>query len=164
MTLPDSSTLSYEYDAAHRLTAISNSLGERTEYAHDDMGNVTRTDIKSGVGTIIATQSAAFDELGRIMQQIGASSQITAFGYDPNDNLTSVTDPLNEQTLFAFDTLDRLIKETDALSGEVDQAYDDQDNLASLEDQRNLTTSFTHNGFGEVIQEVSPDRRHDLHV
>lgn len=37
-------------------------------------------------------------------------------------------------------------------------AYDDGDNLTAYEDERELVTTFVYNGFGEVVQEVSPDR------
>lgn len=164
VTLPDASYLDYTYDAARRLIRIANALGEKIEYGRDAMGNATGVDVKTSGGSIVRSQTATFDELGRLLQDIGASAQITAYGWDDNDNLTSVTDPLTHTTSFAFDALDRLVQATDALSGETDLTYDGQDNLASLADPRSVTTSFVRNGFGEAIQETSPDRGTTVHV
>src|SRR3546814_19284706 len=75
VTLPDGSNLFYENDAAHRLTAIANRLGERIEYALDAMGNRTAEVLRSDSGTIVRSQSQICDELGRLLQSIGAGSQ-----------------------------------------------------------------------------------------
>ena len=164
LTLPDGSWLDYTWDAAHRLAQVTNGLSEKIEYTRDAMGNVTRTDVKSAGGTIVRTQSAAFDELGRLLRDVGAVAQSTAYGYDRNDNLTSLTDPLSHATAFAYDALDRLVRQTDALAGETDRAWDSRDGLASLADARDVTTSFVRNGFGEEIQEASPDRGTTVYV
>ena len=41
VTLPDGSFLSYGYDAAHRLTSITDNLGNRIAYTLDSAGNRT---------------------------------------------------------------------------------------------------------------------------
>lgn len=107
---------------------------------------------------------ARCDELGRLLRDVGAVAQSTAYGYDRNDNLTSLTEPLSHATAFAYDALDRLVRQTDALAGETDRAWDSRDGLASLADARDVTTSFVRNGFGEEIQEASPDRGTTVYV
>src|SRR5262249_39673862 len=106
---PDGVRLEYEYDNARRLTAGENSLGERIEYTLDDMGNRTAEKIKNSGGTIVRSMTRTYDELGRLLQSIGAGSQTTAYAYDKNDNATSITDPLSGVTAQAYDALDRLI-------------------------------------------------------
>ena len=157
VTLPDGQQLLYEYDAAQRLTAIANARGERMEYTLDAMGNVTSDVLRSDSGAIVRSQTQVYDELGRLLQQVGAASQTTSFGYDLNSNQTSITDPLNGPTTQAFDGLDRLVQMIDPLSGITGYGYDAQDNLVTVTDQRGLVTTYTHNGFGEVIQQESPD-------
>jgi YD repeat-containing protein len=152
VTLPDGSRLTYEYDDAHRLTAIANELGERIEYTLDEMGNRTVEVLRADGGAIVRSQTRAFDELGRLLEHLGAASQVTAFGYDTNGNLTSTTDPLSGVLAQAFDPLDRLVQQTDPESGVTTYAYDAEDNLVSVTDPRGLTTTYTYNGFGEVIQ------------
>ena len=157
VALPDGSRLFYEYDSAKRLTAIANDLDERIEYTLDAMGNRTAEVVRSDSGTIVRSQSQVFDELGRLLQRIGAGSQVFAYGYDAEGNQVSITDPLSGMTAQAFDALDRLVQQTDPLSGLTGYAYDAQDNLISVTDPRGLATTYTYNGFGEVIQLESPD-------
>ncbi|WP_420347619.1 RHS repeat-associated core domain-containing protein [Pelagibius sp.] len=157
VTQPDGQQLLYEYDAAQRLTAITNAQGERIEYTLDAMGNVTGEVLRSDTGAIVRSQTRVFDELGRLLQQVGAATQTTTFGYDLNSNLTSITDPLNGPTTQAFDSLDRLVQMTDPLNGITGYGYDAQDNLVTVTDPRGLVTTYTYNGFGEVIQLESPD-------
>ncbi len=157
VTQPDGQQLLYEYDAAQRLTAIANAHGERIEYTLDAMGSVTGEVLRSDTGAIVRSQTRVFDELGRLLQQVGAATQTTTFGYDLNSNLTSITDPLNGPTAQAFDALDRLVQMTDPLNGITGYGYDAQDNLVTVTDPRGLVTTYTYNGFGEVIQLESPD-------
>ena len=117
ITSADGLRIDYEHDDAHRLTAIKNGLGERIEFTLNVMGNRTQTKIKSSTGTILKTQSKIFDELGRLLQSVGASSQTTSFEYDDNGNVVEVTDPRTAVTGNAFDALDRLVQWTDALTG-----------------------------------------------
>jgi len=157
ITLPDGSELNYAYDDAQRLTKVSNLDGEEIVYTLDLMGNITKEEIKDAGGTLKKTQTRTFDELGRMLKSIGAGTQETAFSYNKNDDLKTVTDPKSNVTTNAYDALNRLITVTDALTNDADTAYDAADNLTGVTDQRSLTTSYVHNGFGDVIRRTSPD-------
>ena len=157
---PDGSELSYEYDSARRVTAVFNALGERIEYTLDAMGNRTAETVKSDSGTIIRSQTAVFDEIGRLLQSLGAVSQTTAYAYDGDSNLETITDPLSRATGQAFDALHRLITVTDAVTptaGITTYGYDAADNLVSVTDPRGLQTIYTVDGFGFRIRTDSPD-------
>jgi YD repeat-containing protein len=154
---PDGVRLDYEYDNARRLTAVENSLGERIEYTLDDMGNRTAENIKDSGGGIVKSMTRSHDELGRLLSSIGAASQTTAYAYDKNDNVTSITDPLSGVTAQAYDALDRLISSTDPATEVTAYGYDDQDNLTSVTDARSVQTAYVVDGFGRVIQTASPD-------
>ncbi len=160
VTLPNGSYLDYEYDAAHRLTAISNNLGERQEYVLDVAGNITEERVKDAPGNIKRTQQTVYDELSRIHQMIGGAGQVAQYTYDQNGNqLSTVLDPsgLNQQTLQAFDALNRLSNMTDAYGNQSAYSYDARDNLISVTDQRSFTTSYTYDGLNNLIQLDSPD-------
>jgi RHS repeat-associated protein len=156
---PDGSRLEYEYDNARRLTAVENSLGERIEYTLDAMGNRTAENIRAvgSPGSIVKSMTSTYDTLGRLLSNIGASSQTTSYEYDDNSNVTEITDPLSGATVQAFDALDRLIQSTDPLSGDTDYAYDNRDNLTGVTDPRTIQTTYVYDGFGHVIQTASPD-------
>jgi len=161
---PDGVRLDYEYDNAHRLTALRNGQGERIEYTLDAMGNRTAEKIKNSGGAIVKSMTHTYDGLGRLLKNIGAASQTTTYAYDKNDNVTSITDPLNGVTAQAYDALDRLIASTDPANGATDYAYDNQDNLTSVTDPRGIATAYVYDGFGRVIQTASPDAGTTVYV
>jgi len=66
-------------------------------------------------------------------------------------------DPRSNVYAYAYDGLSRLIRETDEEGAQVNYGLNAQDQVASYSDPRNLVTSYVRNGFGEVIQKVSPD-------
>ncbi len=53
--------------------------------------------------------------------------------------------------------MNRIVSVTDALSGVASYTYDTAGNRDSASDQRALVTSYVHDGFGQVIQQSSPD-------
>ncbi|TAH32498.1 MAG: RHS repeat protein [Alphaproteobacteria bacterium] len=157
ITLPDGSFLQYGYDNAQRLTSIENNIGERVEFTLDAMGNRTETRIKNAASALVYQHNQVFDALGRLYRDIGALSQTVTFGYDKNDNNTSVQNPRLYNTTQAYDALNRLQTQTNALSGIVSRTYNGQDMVTNTTDQRNIATNYVYNGFGETIYETTPD-------
>lgn len=155
ITLPDGAQLLYTYDTAHRVTEVKNNAGESINYTLDAFGGVTQTQVKGMA--ITKTQTAVFDSLGRMLQQIGAYNETTTLAYDSVGNLLRATNALNNTATRSFDALNRLITSTDPLHNATTYAFDTQDNLSSVRDPRGLLTSYTYNGFGEVIAQSSPD-------
>ncbi len=97
ITRPDGSFLAYTYDAAHRLTQVSDAAGETISYTLDAMGDRTQTQIAASGGAIAKSQSQVFDDLGRLLQSIGAAGQTTGYAYDNNANLTADHRPAGER-------------------------------------------------------------------
>ncbi|MGB8436209.1 MAG: DUF6531 domain-containing protein, partial [Burkholderiales bacterium] len=97
VTFPDGGFLDYTYDAAHRLTGIADNLGNRIAYTLDAMGHRIREEAFDASGTLARTSARVYDPLNRLAQTVGASGEITAYGYDRHGNLTAVTDPLGRQ-------------------------------------------------------------------
>ena len=149
----------YVYDQAHRLTGVTNNLGESITYTLDALGNRTARVVKSSSATITKTQTATFDELGRVMANIGAASQTTTHAYDLNNNETMTTDPRSNAYGHAFDALDRLYQQIDPAPGTytTTTAFNAQDAATSVTDARSLVTYYVRDGFGDVIRQCSPD-------
>ena len=158
VTLPNGVFLEYSYDNARRLTGIEDVAGNTITYTLDDAGNITQEDINTSTPTLKYTHSQVFDELSRIIESVGASSQTAHYTYDANSLLTEYTDPDNNVTDYAYDPLRRLVTQTDALMGVETLGYNALGNMDSAEDQRGNTTSYTYNAFGDVTAESSPDR------
>ena len=81
----------------------------------------------------------------------------TAYGYDNNGNLTSVTDPLNHQTANGYDALNRVTQVTDPANGVSSYGYDPLDQLRSVQDPRNLATIYTVDALGTTTTTQGPD-------
>lgn len=154
---PDGSYLAYEYDAAHRLMAMSNNLGERTEYTRDLASNITRTEFKDVGGTLRLAHDREYDTLGRLHKVLGQNGQVNTHLYDPANNPTNSSDVLGNGTIQTFDALNRLSTVTDALNGVVTYTYNAQDHITSVTDAKGNTTSYDYDGLGNLLAMTSPD-------
>ncbi len=157
VTLPDGSFTEMEYDAAQRLYAIENNLGERIEYTLDNAGNRTAQTIKASGGSVTFSHTQGYDELSRVISDTGANSQNTSFLYDTNGNEQQRTDALSNATSKAYDALDRVSVLTDANTKTVGFTYDDYDRIKTVTDQRGLVTTYSYNDFGDLTSIDSPD-------
>ena len=68
MTLPDGGTVAYVYDGAHRLTDITDGLGNHIHYTLDNMGNHTAENTYDPGGTLHRTHSRVFNALNELYQ------------------------------------------------------------------------------------------------
>lgn len=159
ITLPTGGFLQYTYDSASRVTQVANDKGETIALTPDAMGNVTQSTVKDASGAIRQQESTVYDELGRLIQTIGAASTTpTTFAYDKLGNPTSTVDGRGKTWSNSFDQLNRLVTATNPESQSVNLGYDIRDNLTDHKDARNLETTRVTDGFGDVISETSPDR------
>lgn len=160
VTLPDSSFLSYTYDAAHRLKEIGDNLGNRILYTLDAMGNRTLEEVRDPANALAQTRSRVYSSLNRLAQEIGAAGQMTAYAYDNQGNVTAIDGPLAgtvDVTANLYDALNRLTRVTDPNSGQVNYGYNPLDQLTSVTDPRTLVTSYGYDGLNNLNQQVSPD-------
>ncbi|WP_300578183.1 RHS repeat-associated core domain-containing protein [Phenylobacterium sp.] len=158
LTLPEGGWLAYDYDAANRLTRISNNRGQERVLTVNAVGEPTTLTTSSASSIVTQQQARAYDELGRLIAVTGAGSQSTAFGYDKVGNVTSITDARGKLFSQTYDALNRVSTQTDPNGAVVELAYTPTDVLTQLEDARDNETSRIVDGFGLVIQELSPDR------
>lgn len=64
--LPDSSHVAYRYDDAHRLTDITDSLGNTVHYTLDPMGNRVREEVHDSAGRLTSQIERIYDALNRV--------------------------------------------------------------------------------------------------
>ncbi len=56
------------------------------------MGNRTGQDVRDSGSAIVRTASSTFDDLGRLLESLGAYvGEDTSYAYDHNDNTVGVT-------------------------------------------------------------------------
>jgi RHS repeat-associated protein len=156
-TLPDNSYLSYGYDNAHRVTSITNILGESQGITYNSASLMTQTLWKNSSGVTKRQHTATFDALGEKLTDVGGMSQSTSFTYDKNSNTLTVTDPLSHVTTNTWDSLNRLSTTKNAVQDLSSIKYDSHSRPLTVTDGRNNGTSYVYNGFGDTIQQNSPD-------
>ncbi|MBA3487431.1 MAG: RHS repeat protein, partial [Lysobacter sp.] len=147
-TLPDGNYTSFAYDAAHRLTDITDGEGNRTHYTLDNAGNKTREDTIGQNGTVMRTLSRVFNQLGQLQTSKDAYDRGTSFTYDANGNTDTVADALGRVTDSGHDPLNRLtqtIQDLGGINATTQFEYDAQDNLTAVVDPKSLATRYTYN-------------------
>jgi RHS repeat-associated protein len=157
VTQPDGSRLTLSYDAAHRLVGVTDRLGQKVGYTLDGLGDVTKATLAAAGGALAHIHTASYDQLGRLLQDIGGAGQATTYAYDGNGNRVSITDPLKRVTQQTFDALDRVTKIVNPEKGATTFVYDAQDRPVSVTDPNGNVTHYVYDGFGDVIETASPD-------
>jgi YD repeat-containing protein len=158
---PDGTQATYGYDAAHRLTTITDQLGETRRLTLDPLGNITQDQLSDPQGYVVRTQTQIFDNLGRLWKQIDALNNTTVLGYDPQSNLKTVTDPKPQTSTYGYDALNRVVSLTDAMTpthGVTNVVLDGLDQLTQVTAPNGAQTSYQVDGLGNVASESSPDR------
>ncbi|PIV36172.1 MAG: type IV secretion protein Rhs, partial [Lysobacterales bacterium CG02_land_8_20_14_3_00_62_12] len=162
ITQADGAYIAYVYDDAHRLTTISDNLGNSISYTLDAAGNRTAENTRDPSNTLTRNLGRVYDSLGRLHKTLTAPSgpnpaAETVYTYDANGNQDTVTDALNRVTNNDTDPLNRLIQTTDALLGQTHYRYDARDNLLQVTDAMGLATQYSYNGLNDQTQLISPD-------
>ena len=177
VTLPDGSFLDYTYDAAHRLTDMTDNLGNKIHYALDAMGNRTQEDTKDPSDTLTRQVERVYNTLNQhekliaVIETTPSVKHTTGYTYDANGNLKQTIDPRDPgitatgplpttPTVYGehtYDALNRVLSTRDNLGGVTTFAYDVFDNVTSVVDPEGLETRYVYNGFGELRQSDSPN-------
>ncbi len=117
MTDPNGSTTSYGYDAMGDLTSLTTDLGNATRYCYDAGGRMTHMIDPRAPGTETCSN------LG---------THTWDYGYDDANHLTSVEDPVANQTSYGFDPVGNLTSRTDGNTHVVHYDYDEANDLACV--------------------------------
>ncbi len=75
VTLPDSSSVSFAYDGAHRLTGAADSSGNSISYTLDAMGNRTQEQAKDPSGNLARQITRVFDSMNRPLKVTVGTTQ-----------------------------------------------------------------------------------------
>jgi len=123
--------LTYSWDAAHRLTGITDRLGY--------------------------TQTQVFDPLDRVIEQKNELNQSIFYQYDAANRLTQLKDANNNATNWTFDTLGRQLTETDPGGFVTTSSYDAVGNLTRQVDRRGKVIDFGYDGLDRRVTETWRD-------
>ena len=175
---PEATTLTFGYDAARRLTRITDGLGNYLEYTLDTEGNRTFEKTFDTTATLRKQLSQTFDIYNRLDTsgqanesvdysfapdgtldtQTAGGGAVTDYSYDALKRLTQVVqdqggtepDTANTTAVYGYDVADRLTAVTDPNSGSTSYGYDDLGNLVSQTSPDTGTSTFTYDGAGNL--------------
>lgn len=164
VTQPDGAYTDYTYDAAHRLTEISDGLGHRIHYTLDAAGNRIKEETFDPSQTLTREVTRAYNALGQLQSIVDGNQQTVAtYTYDANGDVDTSIDALGRVHDQTLDPLGRLIASISNLNGsgheraETGYGYDALDRLRKVTDPNGLTTSYTYNSLGDLLSLISPD-------
>ena len=171
ITDADGVKITYGYDAAHRLTTITDALGNVLQYTLDASGNRTaEKTFATGSSTPSRTLTRTYNTLGQLIQVVDGLNH-TVFdasasgSYDGNGNLLQSGDANGIVRQQSYDALNRLVQSIDNLNG-ADTAtrnttttlsWDALDRLTQVTDPSHLTTTYGYDGLGNLTSLSSPD-------
>jgi RHS repeat-associated protein len=160
MTQPDGASIQYAYDAAQRLTGISDNAGNTVTYTLNGAGERTAEATRDPAGVLQRTLSRAYNTLGQLQTVTDAYGRNTAYTYDAEGDPDTTTDALSRVTDNDHDPLGRLtrtLQDATGVAAETVFAYDVLDNMTQVRDPKGLNTDYTYNAFGELTRLQSPD-------
>ncbi|MGH8106525.1 MAG: hypothetical protein ACREO2_09410, partial [Arenimonas sp.] len=146
----------FTYDAAHRLTSISDPDNNSITYTLDNAGNRMAEATKDPSGVLARNVSRVYDMLGRLQATKNAAGNvISSLIYDANSNVDTSTDGLLRVADQDVDPLNRLIKTiqdkgTGKINATTQFEYDARDNLTRVIDPKSLNTVYTYNGLNDL--------------
>ncbi len=149
--------LTYGYDDASRLISISSSDGERIDFELDAAGNILSSKTYDSQNTLMQQHTNQYDELSRVIKDIGAASQTALVTYDAEGNPLTLTDAKLNPTEQTFDALNRLKLVKDSKLGQTQYTYNSKDQITSVRDARGNTTNYEYDGLGQLLKTTSPD-------
>lgn len=158
--LPGGATLTSTFDNAHRLTKVTDLLAQTINYTLDAAGNVTAATRDNSAETTKWSHGSSFDAAGRMLTDTGGAGQKWQYGHDAQGNVTSTIDPMaNPATAEVYDRLNRLIQVTDRAGGVTKYTLEPTFGwITKVVTPNGAATSYFFNGFGDMIEEISPDR------
>ncbi|MEM6471894.1 MAG: RHS repeat-associated core domain-containing protein [Planctomycetota bacterium] len=176
-TDPTGHSIDYEYDDAGRLERSTQFVFDSSTggfgflihlQTYDEAGNVTAQ--VDGLGN---ATNFAYDELGQLTSQTlpdpdgsgSLTSPLVSYTYDAAGRVETVTDPRGGVTTFAYDALGRRTSTTGVdpdgagpLAAPVSSlAYDVAGRVTSATDPLGEVTSFTYDVMGRVLTQSLPD-------
>jgi RHS repeat-associated protein len=174
ITRPDTAKINFDYNLSGLMTAIRSDDGERIDYSYDAMGNRLSETTKRADGTQASGIVRTFDEIGRMMTETFGLGRTHRYEYDKVGNAVRVYTARGGVYENSFDALNRLIGTITPDDALFNNYYDGDsqpvgglvtspgssaaNELGVFEDGQGAKTRFVRNAFGQVMQEISPDR------
>jgi RHS repeat-associated protein len=138
--------LQLQYDAAGRLIATGDALGNSAQQ-HYDLAN-NRETVADRLGN---ETTLVFDDRGNIVESISPEGYSTKFAYDADDNQIAVTNARGLTTHMEFDDRGNLLSVRNALGDEGRTAFNSFNDPISSTDQLGRTSMASYDALGNLV-------------
>ena len=170
ITDPDGVTTTFGYDTAHRLTQITDALGNYIQYTLDAAGDKTGESVYDSAGTLHKSLTRTFNTLGQLTSVVDGLNKTVlsasySDSYDANGNRVHTADALGTEQHMSYDALNRLTQTIDDYNGTdsltpnttTGIGYDALDRTTQITDPSGLDTTYGFDGLSDATGLVSPD-------
>jgi RHS repeat-associated protein len=132
-----------DFNADGTLDKNTDGKGSVTDYSYDNLLRLTQA-VQDQGGTDLATANA-----------------LTQYGYDIQDNLTSVTDANGGVTTYIYDDLGDLVSQASPDTGTVQFTRDEAGNVATQTDAKGQLFSYSYDFYNRLITFDAPGTEDD---
>lgn len=155
MKLDGSSHTGYTYDAANRLSTITNvPESATTTYSYNLADKLLSKALPNGV-----TTTYAYDGMSRLTRLKDEGTTVISdrqYTFNTANQIASITEPTRTRS-FTYDNVDRLTGATDTLFGNESYAYDAAGNRTSS----HRSSTYSHNSFNRLASTNSASYTYD---
>lgn len=144
-------TTTYAYDAAGRLTTVTDPAAGVTTTEYDAAGRVTAV-----VDALGRRTRYGYDTADRVVLTTFADHTTTTRTYDEAGNLATTTDQAGRTTTYEYDALDRLVKTTAPDGTATQTVYTPAGLVAATIDERGGRTDYVQDSAARVTTVVYP--------
>jgi RHS repeat-associated protein len=154
---PDGTAFRYTYDSAGHVTSITDPSGRTEQLNWSPAGELTSVVDPSGNTTLLSFNSSGQELSQTDPGTAPTGGQTTSYTYDPNGNLTSMTDGNGNTTSYTYDAFGHELSVTDPLGHVTTYSYDGAGNEISSTDAMNQTITYGYDTDGKLDQLKLPD-------
>jgi RHS repeat-associated protein len=153
----------FAYDAANRLGSRTDAFGTpdaaTTTFAYDGVGNVLEEkDARAALLGGPWSAKRTYDALNRLETETDGEGNVTTYGYDPEGNRTSTTNPKLQTTTTTYDELGKPLDITQPPPKQGDPSpvtrfrYDENRNLVRMEDADGRVTKLDYDELNRLFR------------
>lgn len=135
----------YTYDNLNRLTQVAYPDTTSATYAYDALSRLTSATNQNGAVTM------SYDNRGRAQTVSDVFGKTITYGYDVNNNRTSMQLGTITGASYTYDALNRLTQLTDS-AGAVSYAYDATNKVTSRAVPNGVATSYQYDGLDRLTR------------
>lgn len=157
--MANSIKLVFGYDAARRLTRISDDLGNSIEYLLDTEGNRLSEKVLDASGLLTRQLNQTFDLYNRLDSR-SQENESASYHFEPEGTLQQESDGNGSVTRYSYDALQRLtqvVRDENGSATTTAYAYDAADHLTRVTDPVGGSTHYLYDDLGRLLQQRSPD-------